>query len=105
MKKLFVAIAVLAMAPLAAQTIQIIGTIKNNGGGNITLTGIRGTCAEGKLVAYTQLSGGKIVAFGCFYFFGDQAVIEWDDGDRYTYDARSVQFTEEFLRRMGGTKS
>lgn len=98
MKKLVVLAAMLPM--VAHAQVNIVGTIPNRDGGQITFLAHRGSCPEDQLVAYTNRSDGKVTLTGCYKYVSDKFFVLWSDGDLYTYDAEAFTLSEEARRYL-----
>jgi hypothetical protein len=95
MKWLWVA---LLSTTAVAQNFSIIGYIRNQAGGEITLSTESLSCKEGERAAFIRSQGGKVSLFGCWRLIQDQIWIRWSDGDVYAYDLGNLITTPEFDR-------
>jgi hypothetical protein len=77
---------------------EIIGYIKLDENGLITLTSEQGSCPDKRLFFYATNSGGKVAGGGCYTVLGEHIMAIWaDDGSMYQYRGESVVFTKEWL--------
>ena len=77
---------------------EVIGYIKLEDNGLITLTSEKGSCPINNLFFYATNSGGKVAGGGCYSVFGEHIMATWaDDDSMYQYRGESVIFTKEWL--------
>ena len=81
-----------------AQNFSIIGHIRNEAGGEITLSTENLNCKSDERSAFIREKGGKIGEFGCWRLIQDQIWIRWSAGDVYAYDLGALITTPEFDR-------
>jgi hypothetical protein len=76
----------------------VIGYIKLEDNGLITLTSEKGKCPDERLFFYATNSGGKVAGGGCYGVVGENIMATWlDDGSIYQYSGEGVRFTKEWL--------
>ena len=88
----------LLSASAVAQNFSIIGHIRNEAGGEITLSTESLNCKPDERGAFIRSKGGKIDLLGCWKLIQDQIWIRWADGDIYAYDLGALITTPEFDR-------
>ena len=77
---------------------EVIGYIKLQENGLITLTSEQVSCPDGSLFFYATNSGGKIAGGGCYAVVGENIVATWaDDGSIYQYSGENIRFTKAWL--------
>lgn len=98
MKK-WIAIILAAFATQAAA--QDIGYFTNQAGGKIVLN--MAPCHQRDFpsgrIAYTSVPGGK-TSTGCWTLTGQNVMVQWDDGDIYTYPINRMTVIEQSGVRM-----
>jgi len=90
---IFIALCNVAMAQSPP---GVIGTIRNKGNGEITLTGEECSAKTGKYFVYIRDPGGRISLTGCWSMLENNIFVAWADGDVYSYPIESLTFTPEF---------
>jgi hypothetical protein len=73
----------------------IVGTIPNRDNAKITFTTFKGDCTGNDRTVYTQKSGGKVVASGCYRVVGEEMFVIWADGEIYTYPFDAITLSPE----------
>lgn len=69
-------------------------TIPNKAGGAIHLTDIKCKDASG-FIAMAVIPSGEISVMGCWSMLStEQAIVFWNDGDKYMYPASSMYLTD-----------
>lgn len=88
----------LACGPAVAQEMppHVIGHIPMNQNGKFILTGESCRPSPGDFFAYLRDQGGKVLVTACWNLVGEQILVKYEDGDRYSYDVDKVVFTAEF---------
>jgi hypothetical protein len=77
---------------------EVIGYIKLEDNGLITLTSEQGSCPNQRLFFFATNSGGKVAGGGCYAVLGEHIMATWaDDGSMYQYSGDKVNFTQEWL--------
>jgi len=106
-KTLAVALLLFVSSPVLAEGKEpfIIGSIPNRAGGVIVFTSMSTNCPQGQKRGYTRGDGGKVDFWFCWALFGNEFIVAFDDGDRYTYSFDSLQISpeyREYLSRQSG---
>jgi hypothetical protein len=85
----------------------IIGHIPMSENGKLILSGQPCARKPESYFAYLRNEGGKVMMTACWNLVGDEILVNYDDGDNYSYSVAGVQFTTEFdewLKRDNRTK-
>lgn len=77
---------------------EVIGHIPMSENGKLILMGQRCIRQPANFFAYLREAGGKVLLTACWNLVGEEILVNYDDGDNYSYSVGEVQFTEEFNR-------
>ena len=86
---------------------EIIGHIPMKDNGKLFLSGRPCVRRPDDFFAYLRNEGGKVLMTACWNLVGDEVLVNYDDGDNYSYSVAGVQFTTElteWLERDSGKK-
>lgn len=72
---------------------EIIGYVRNQGGGKINLLAEKGTCKTGRMVI--AASPGREADFGCWMYDAEQIFVQYETGQMHVYPAENVHMTKE----------
>lgn len=77
---------------------EVIGHIPMNENGKLILMGQRCARQPANFFAYLRSAGGKVLLTACWNLVGEEILVNYDDGDNYSYSVGEVEFTAEFNR-------
>lgn len=97
MRKTIALIFLMCSAAIAQDTSpEVIGHIPMKQNGKLILTGQPCARKPANFFAYLRNEGGKILLTACWNLVGEEILVNYDDGDNYSYPVGGVEFTAEF---------
>ena len=75
---------------------EIIGHIPMKENGKLILSSQPCNRKPADFFAYLRNEGGKVLMTACWNLVGEEILVNYDDGDNYSYSVGGVQFTGEF---------
>ncbi len=87
MKSLFVALMLMFSSIALGQNLPTtVGTIPNKDGGYLVFTSVKSeVCRSHQYAMYIREATGQVRVWGCYSIDGDQIMVEYLDGDFYSY--------------------
>lgn len=99
MRKMMALIFLMCSAAVAQGTTpEVIGHIPMKENGKLILMGQRCIRQPANFFAYLRDAGGKVLMTACWNLVGEEILVNYDDGDNYSYSVGEVKFTDEFNR-------
>lgn len=100
MRKWLALTALLCIPAFAMEMPTIFGYIKNKAGGHIVFTKLKSNCKQNMSMAFIRDDGGRISERGCYVVDDTFIIVEWGDGNTYTYDWSAFIVSEEFQKYL-----
>jgi hypothetical protein len=102
MKKFIAAAALLVSSVAFGQTVPTtVGTIPSKGGGYLVFTSVKSeVCKPYQYAMYIRESTGQIRIWGCYIIDGEQLMVEYLDGDFYSYPFSAMTIDPDWENYM-----
>lgn len=103
---LFLLLALMAVLspPAAGQPVNenIVGTLRNQAGGNITFSTLRNGCESPYIFRMWSRTATGNAVYGCWQLVGAELHVRWDSGTvRYSvFSIENIELTDWFERRV-----
>ena len=106
MKSFFAALTLMFSSIALGQDLPTtVGTIPNKNGGHLVFTSVHSdVCKPYQYAMYIRESTGQVRIWGCYSIEGDQLMVQYLDGDFYSYPVSAITLDPEWRKQVDKEK-